>query len=212
MANIKIKVCGITDPGNVLEVCRYRPDCIGFIFYNRSLRYVGDFPDPNLFFSVPEGIERVAVFVNEHYEQMLNLTTKYRIDTVQLHGMESPGICRTLRMHGKNVIKAFPGTEVQNTRILRDYSEVVDYFLFDTPIRSFGGSGRKFDWSVLSKLKTEVRFFLSGGIAPGDAELLRAIDVPMFYAADINSRFETAPGLKDSKLVGNFIKAVKDEK
>lgn len=212
MDKIKIKVCGMTDPANVREVCKYQPDYIGYIFYKRSVRYVGDAPDPGLFSDVPGGVGKTAVFVNEYYERMIDITGRYGINNIQLHGMESPETCRTLRIHGKTVIKVFPGNEVQNRRLLSDYADVVDYFLFDSPVRSYGGSGRKFDWSVLSGLKTDVEFFLSGGVAPEDTELIKAIDLPTLYGIDINSRFETEPGLKDPLMVGDFLKAMRDGK
>jgi phosphoribosylanthranilate isomerase len=212
MDQLKIKVCGMTDPANVREICKYHPDYIGYIFYNRSVRYVGEVPDPELFSVVPGGVGKTAVFVNEYYERMIDLTGRYGIDNIQLHGMESPETCRTLRMHGNTVIKVFPGNEAKNSKLLSEYREVVDYFLFDSPVRTYGGSGRKFDWSALSGLSSDIGFFLSGGVAPEDTELIKAIDIPTLYGIDINSRFETEPGLKDPVMVGDFLKAMRDGK
>lgn len=212
MDPLKCKVCGITDINNAEEVSAYRPDYMGFIFYARSFRYVGNDPDPALFSVVPEGVEKTAVFVNEYYERMIEKTGKYGIRTVQLHGMESPETCIALRSHGLKVIKVFPGDQLDNARLLKDYEEVADYFLFDTPTRSHGGSGRKFDWTRLEKCRSRKRFFLSGGISADDAEQLRKLDMKGLFAVDINSRFETAPGVKDPELVGNFIKRLRNEK
>lgn len=212
MGDLKIKVCGMTDPENVQSVCKYRPDYLGFIFYRRSVRYVGDAPDPKLFSSVPDGIRKTAVFVNEHYEKMIELTGKYGIEVLQLHGMESPETCKALRIHGKTVIKVFPGDQLENKGLLSDYSGAADYYLFDTPVKSHGGSGRKFDWSALGRLRSDMSFFLSGGISPNDAELIKTIDLPSFYAVDVNSRFETEPGMKDPELVGKFVNEIRDDK
>jgi phosphoribosylanthranilate isomerase len=212
MNDLKVKVCGMTDPENVQEVCKYRPDYMGFIFYHRSVRYVGSKPDPELFLAVPRGVRKTAVFVNEHYEKMIELTGKYGIEVLQLHGMESPETCRALRIHGKTVIKVFPGDQLENERLLSDYSGAADYFLFDTPVKSHGGSGRKFDWSALNRLSSDVSFFLSGGITRSDTELIKDIELPSFYAVDINSRFETEPGIKDPELVGDFINEIRDDK
>lgn len=211
MDPLKCKVCGITDPKNAAEVAARRPDFMGFIFYPRSLRYVGKQPDPELFSAVPADIEKTAVFVNEYYERMIEITGKYRIRYVQLHGMESPETCTTLRSHGLKVIKVFPGDQLENARLLKDYEEAADYFLFDTPVRSHGGSGRKFDWSRLEKFRSGKRFFLSGGISVDDAQQLRGLDLKRLFAVDINSRFETSPGIKDPELVGDFIKRLRDE-
>ncbi|MCF8345812.1 MAG: phosphoribosylanthranilate isomerase [Bacteroidales bacterium] len=212
MQRLKIKVCGMTEPRNMQEVCNYGPDYIGYIFYDKSVRYVGDHPDPELFRHVPEGTKKTAVFVNEYYERMVELTGRYGIDVVQLHGMESPQTCSALRMHGKTVIKVFPGDQMDNQALLQDYLGVADFFLFDTPVISHGGSGRKFDWSGLDHLVTDADFFLSGGITIDDAEQVKALKIPGLYAVDINSRFETEPGIKDPALVGEFIKQMKDEK
>lgn len=202
----------MTDPKNAREVSAHRPDYMGFIFYPRSLRYVGRNPDPALFSEIPEEVEKTAVFVNEYYERMIEVTEKYGIRTVQLHGMESPDTCISLRSHGLKVIKVFPGDQLENAKLLRDYEEVTDYFLFDTPVRTHGGSGRKFDWTLLEKCRARKRFFLSGGISGDDAEHLRSLEMSGLFAVDINSRFETAPGIKDPELVGRFIKSLRDEK
>ncbi|MCA1747152.1 MAG: phosphoribosylanthranilate isomerase [Bacteroidales bacterium] len=212
MTDLKIKVCGMTDPVNVQAVCKYRPDYMGFIFYHRSVRYVGGDPDPELFSAVPEGVKKTAVFVNEHYEKMIETTGKHGIEVLQLHGMESPETCKALRIHGKTVIKVFPADQLENERLLSDYSGAADYFLFDTPVISHGGSGRKFDWSALNRLRSDVNFFLSGGISATDAALIKSIDLTSLYAVDINSRFETEPGMKDPELVGKFINEIRDEK
>lgn len=212
MSDLKVKVCGMTDPENVQAVCKYRPDYIGFIFYHRSVRYVGREPDPELFSAVPEGVRKTAVFVNEHYEKMIAITDKHGIEVLQLHGMESPETCKALRIHGKTVIKVFPGDQLENERLLSDYSGAADFFLFDTPVKSHGGSGRKFDWTALNRLRSDVNFFLSGGISGADTELLKAIDMSSFYAVDINSRFETEPGMKDPELAGKFINEIRDDK
>ncbi|MEX0982139.1 MAG: phosphoribosylanthranilate isomerase [Bacteroidales bacterium] len=212
MGNLKIKVCGMTDAENVQAVCKHQPDYIGFIFYQKSVRYVGSEPDPELFSAVHEGIRKTAVFVNEHYGKMIDISDKYSIEVLQLHGMESPETCRTLRLHGKTVIKVFPGDQLENRRLLSDYTGVADFFLFDTPVISHGGSGRKFDWSILARLRSDVDFFLSGGITGADADMIKAIDLPSLYAVDINSRFETEPGIKDPDLVGKFINEIRDDK
>jgi len=209
--DIKVKICGMTDPVNVKEVSESNPDFMGFIFYPRSLRYVGKDPDPELFWAVPEGISKVAVFVNEYYERMIEITGRYGIDWVQLHGMESPETCKALRNNGKRVVKVFPGDQLENLRLLKDYLSVADYFLFDTPVRTHGGSGRKFDWSSLGRLKHGKPFFLSGGISPDDAETVLQLEIRDLHAIDINSRFEIRPGIKDPALVRTFINRLRDD-
>ena len=201
----------MTNRENIQSVCLANPDFLGYIFYPKSARYVGEQPDPAIFSVVPPQIQKVAVFVNEYYEKMSDVIQKYDIEVVQLHGMESPNTCAAIRNKGKKVIKVIPGDQVDNRELLKQYAGSVDYFLFDTPVISHGGSGRKFDWSKLDHLDCKVPFFLSGGIAPGDADKLMELKYNNFYAADINSRFEQEPGIKDSEMVSTFIKEIRNE-
>lgn len=200
------------DLQNVMEVCSAEPDYLGYIFYSKSVRYVGKSPDPRIFSTVPSGIQKVAVFVNEYYERMVEITGRFGINVLQLHGMESPELCQALRIHGKTIIKVIPADQLANEKLVKSYVGAVDYFLFDTPVLSFGGSGRKFNWTLLSELKSDVNFFLSGGLSAEDADQLKAIDNPLLYAVDVNSRFEKEPGIKDVELVKKFIKDIRDEK
>ncbi|MCF8225605.1 MAG: phosphoribosylanthranilate isomerase [Bacteroidales bacterium] len=211
MDRLLVKVCGMTDPLNVEAICACKPDLLGFIFYSRSVRYVGRHPDPAVFSIVPDAIEKVGVFVNEKYEKMLELTEKYKINTLQLHGVEAPGTCHALRSRGKTVIKVFPGNESANGQLQKDYAGSVDYFLFDTPVRSYGGSGRKFNWSELPGSLTSVPFFLSGGISPEDPDRILSLDLPSMAGVDINSRFETEPGIKSFDMVSEFLKKIRNE-
>lgn len=201
----------MTLPPNVSEVSILSPDYLGYIFYSRSLRYVGKYPDPDLFNAIPAKIQKVAVFVNEQYNKMLDITGKFGFEVIQLHGMESPEICKSLRRQGKIVIKVFPGDQLANERLLNEYLEVTDYFLFDTPTHKHGGSGRKFDWSVLDQLKTQKPFFLSGGIAPEDADKILSLKSDHLFGVDINSRFESEPGIKDPKKLSLFFKHLRNE-
>ena len=211
MSKLKIKVCGMTDVGNVEEVCSASPDYLGYIFYSKSARYVGDHPDPELFSIVPTTIKKTAVFVNEKYERVKEIMKRYGIDHIQLHGMESPEMCKLLRSSGKVVIKALPGDQLENEKLIAEYSAASDFLLFDTPVISHGGSGRKFDWSKLRELESTANFFLSGGIAHDDAVTFLSMKYRNLYAVDINSRFETEPGIKNSELVRSFINRIRNE-
>jgi len=200
----------MTDLSNIEKICALSPDYLGYIFYPKSARYVGVNPNPEIFSAVPGTIRKTAVFVNEYYERMLELTTRFGIETVQLHGMESPEVCKSLRFRGLTVIKVIPGDQTGNESLLREYSEHVDFFLFDTPVITYGGSGRKFDWSKLAEMNSDMKYFLSGGISSEDTAQLKSIQSRGFYAVDINSRFETAPGIKNPESVKNFINEMRN--
>ena len=91
----------------------------------------------------------------------------------------------------------------------KPYEGLVDYFLFDTKGKSVGGNGEKFDWTVLDAYQGDTPFLLSGGIGPDDAERVKAFHHPKCIGIDLNSRFETAPAIKDINKLKEFIKTVR---
>jgi phosphoribosylanthranilate isomerase len=205
---LKIKVCGMRDPGNIRELVRFTPDLMGFIFYPGSKRFV-DHPDPEVFCGIPAGIMTVGVYVNESVETIKQHVTDLGLDLVQLHGDETPDACSDLAGSGIAVIKAFGIGDSIDVGHLQKYSQSCKYFLFDTGSATFGGTGRKFDWTVLDQYTISKPFFLSGGIGPEDIPSIQAIDHPVLAGIDINSRFETEPGLKDIEKVKEFIQTIR---
>jgi len=201
----RVKVCGLTNAGNAKMVAEAGADFAGFIFYPLSKRFVGESPDADLFMNIPAHVKKVGVFVNEKKEKIIEIVRKYQLHLVQLHGTETADFCGDLRLNGILVMKAFGIGEEFNFDRLMDYKGTCDFFLFDTQTTLYGGSGLKFRWEKLEEYKLNIPFFLGGGIGPLDAQKVRRINHPGFFAADINSRFETAPGLKDINSVKSFI-------
>jgi phosphoribosylanthranilate isomerase len=208
---LKVKVCGMTDPQNILSVAGAGPDYIGYIFYPLSPRWVGSDPDNSIFRNVPQSIQRVGVFVDAAPEFVIRTAISADLHAVQLHGDESPQVCRMIRAEGLSVIKVFGSGAVADGEKLSQYISAANYFLFDTTTIQKGGSGRRFNWNVLGDYTIEKPFFLSGGIGPNDAEAVRSLTNRGLYAVDINSRFEKTPGIKDPELVKSFIKEIKDK-
>jgi phosphoribosylanthranilate isomerase len=198
MRDIKVKVCGMRQAGNILEVSALRPDFMGFIFYRESPRYVGDdFEMPIM----PEGVKRVGVFVNESTEEILRKVYRFGLDFVQLHGTETPEQCMTLKERGVGVIKVFSIGETMDFAVTEKYVNAVDYFLFDTKGKYYGGNARRFNWSVLSAYDRGVPFFLSGGIGLDHIGDLLEFEHKDLAAIDINSGVEVLPGLKDANKI-----------
>jgi phosphoribosylanthranilate isomerase len=192
MEKIRLKICGLRD--NITEVTALQPDYAGFIFYASSPRYVGeDFVMPELH----ELIKKVGVFVNEPVECVLEKVRKYRLDFAQFHGSESPEICEEIADAGFGVIKAFQMDDNFDFSQLQQYDATVDYFLFDTKTKSYGGSGTAFNWEILKKYNMEKPYFLSGGISLENLEGLNEVDLSQVHALDVNSKFELKPGLKN---------------
>ena len=204
-----IKVCGMREPQNIREVAALAINWIGFIFYERSKRFVERCPtEQQATDSEQLSPKKVGVFVNATIESMMEKASTYKLDYLQLHGNESPEDCHTLQKRGYLLIKAFPIATKEDFEKTREYEGRVDYFLFDTRCEGYGGSGKRFDWSILTGYKGETPFLLSGGIRPENAEAIRNFRHPRFAGIDLNSGFEIEPGLKDIDKLKNFIQQI----
>lgn len=203
---MKVKVCGMRDPVNIKSLLDLNVDYIGLIFYSGSSRYVSELTFPE----IHSDVFKTGVFVNEGVEGILSLSAQYKLNAIQLHGNESPELCRALKINHK-VIKAFSIDDNFNWNILTYYQNQCDYFLFDTKGKSHGGNGLKFNWSLLEKYKLSIPFFLSGGIGADDAAEIKQLKHPMLYGVDLNSGFELSPGLKDISKIKNFIQSLKTD-
>ena len=208
LAELKIKVCGMKDTGNIRNLVKCDPDLIGFIFFAGSKRYIRDH-NPEIFGIIPDGIKKVGVFVNETVEEIKRIIKHLGLDIAQLHGDETPGECNDLRDSGIPVIKAFRISDSIENKILEDYVSFCDYFLFDTHDAGFGGTGKQFDWTALDGYRMPTPYFLSGGIGPENIEEIFMLNQPALAGLDINSRFETEPGIKDIHKVGHFIQSIR---
>jgi len=197
------------DPANLEQVCGLAPDFVGYILFRGSKRYIGDHPDPALFSIPGTHTGRVGVFVNESIEEVRKWALSGRIDHVQLHGNESPDYCDSLLIEGVRVIKFLDPLRHLGEETVSEYREKVSYLLFDTPSEGYGGSGRKFSWDLLQQYNQSVPFLLSGGIGPGDEPLIAGIRHPQLTGVDLNSGFETEPGVKDVGLLETFIQTIR---
>ncbi len=208
---MNIKVCGITEMKQLQQLDGLDIDFAGLIFYQNSPRYVKGKLEGKEVKNADFDLRKTGVFVNPSLSEVLDIIDEYGLDVVQLHGDESPELCDDLSTEVE-VIKAFRISGTENIdQLIAPYDTVCDYYLFDTGglQESLGGTGKQFDWSVLGKAKIEKPFFLSGGIGPEDAARVKAFKHPDLFGVDINSRFETAPGVKDMKLVLQFKQGLK---
>jgi phosphoribosylanthranilate isomerase len=208
---MNIKVCGITEMKQLQQLDGLDIDFAGLIFYKESPRYIGEKISKKELKSADFDLKKVGVFVNPEMIDVLDAIDDYGLDAVQLHGDESPEMCEDLSSEVE-VIKAFRVTDGADIdKLVGPYDAVCDYYLFDTGglKESFGGTGKQFDWTILTKAKIEKPFFLSGGIGPDDAPKVKAFKHPDFFGVDINSLFEKEPGVKDMSKVLHFRQAMK---
>ena len=199
---MKVKICGLRD--NFEEVLELKPDFVGLIFYPKSPRYVGESQNDALKRKLTSTTKKVGVFVNADYETIVRTADEYHLDAVQLHGGESPQLCEMLRRDFV-VIKAFSIATAEDLQRVEAYEGVVDYFLFDTKTVGYGGSGKKFDWQILQSAKINTPFLLSGGISLDDVSIIKNLKINNFVGVDLNSKFETAPALKDIEKLSQFM-------
>ena len=200
-----IKVCGLKLENQIEKLDQVkRINWLGFIFYKGSKRFVESING-----SV-KSAKKVGVFVNEDIENLLNIAEINQLDILQLHGEESPEMCKRLKAN-YSIIKAFGMDENFDFSQLANYQENVDYFLFDTKTKGYGGSGNLFDWSILEEYKLNLPFLLSGGISIESLDNIKSFKHKSFIGIDLNSGFENEPGDKNIELVKTFLKQLDHE-
>ncbi|HEX8399608.1 MAG TPA: phosphoribosylanthranilate isomerase [Pyrinomonadaceae bacterium] len=203
----KIKICGMREPENMLEIAAFKPDFFGMIFYPKSPRFISieqaeKLPDF-------QNIRRVGVFVDEGLESILEIAERARLSLVQLHGGETPQFCESLKKQNLQIVKVFKVNENFDGEQLKEFETICDYFLFDTKTSQHGGSGHVFDWQILRRFSINKPFFLGGGIGVENAakSIEASRNLPLF-ALDINSRAEIAPGVKSPEIIAEIIKSL----
>jgi phosphoribosylanthranilate isomerase len=208
---MNIKVCGVNSFKQLQQLDGLNVDFAGLIFVKDSPRYIEGVIETALVKDADLDLKKVGVFVNPEMIDVLDAIDNYKLDVIQLHGNETPEMCDDLSSEVE-VIKVF--SIDANTKdiddIIAPYDAVCDYYLFDNKgTDGLGGSGQKFDWKKIAGAKIEKPFFLSGGIGPDDAALVKKFKHPDFFGVDLNSLFEKEPGVKDMGLVLKFIHGLK---
>lgn len=190
---------------NIAAIAALQPDYMGFIFYNKSARFYNDtLPE------IPKTIKKTGVFVNADSTSILETIERYQLQAVQLHGLETPELCTVIRKESDvEIIKTFSIDTPFDFRKLENYETVCDYYLFDTKGKLPGGNGFPFDWTLLENYPSSKPYFLSGGIAINHINTIPTTGLTP-YAIDINSKFETAPGLKNITLCKQAIVTLKN--
>ncbi|MEM9676024.1 MAG: phosphoribosylanthranilate isomerase [Bacteroidota bacterium] len=208
---MKLKICGMKYADNLREVASLQPDYLGFIFYEKSPRYMAATLAPEELTAIPNRIQKVGVFVNASSEYILSQAQRFGLNGIQLHGDESPRQCQELKEAGYLVIKVFRlGSEDFDFSHLKAYEAHVDYFLLDTQTPNYGGSGHTFNWTQLESYSLTTPFFLSGGISLENLEEAMQLKHPQLVGLDVNSRFEVEPGRKDLDRLQKLMNKVRN--
>jgi len=202
---LKLKVCGLTQLQQIQELISMDIDFLGFIFYEKSPRYALNHLSLEKISTI-EHNGKTGVFVNENIEKITETAEMAKLNFIQLHGDEDEnfivklrerlnpkiGIIKVIRIGNQNPDK------LQKT--INDQPSLVNYLLFDTDSKAFGGTGRTFNWNLLNEIEMSLPYFLSGGISEENIQNINALHQKPF-ALDINSKFETEPGIKDVERI-----------
>lgn len=207
--SVKLKICGLKHKTNLFDVVEAGVDYVGMIFYEKSPRYVVDSLYPEDVWFLPDEVEKIGVFVNASFDEINRYAKLYQLDLIQLHGNESPEVCKQLQDLGYSIIKAFGVDSEFDFSILNEYKEVVDFFLFDTKTLAHGGSGVTFDWNILSNYTLDIPVFVGGGVGLENLNELLNFQFPFLHALDMNSKLEIDPGLKDIQKVQKAVELIK---
>lgn len=201
---MELKVCGITTTEDILALITLKIDRLGFIFYHLSKRYVyGKLIEDGLK-AIPEHIKKTGVFVNAEIAEIEQIIKQYHLDSIQLHGDETPEFC--IHFKGKaEVIKTISIKDKSSFETAKLYADACDIFLFDTQSDYYGGTGKTFNWQWLEAYNLGKPFYLSGGISIENFEEIKKINHKQLIGIDINSKFEIRPGIKDIEKIKQLI-------
>ena len=183
---------------NVDETVALGLDFIGNIFYDKSPR--------NLSSIIHTSVTKVGVFVKESLVAIKEKIVEHNLTVIQLHGGESNDFCKAVKDLGVEVWKVFSIGDDFETSKLKEFP-YADKFLLDTKSKEYGGAGRKFDWALLNEIdkKTPKQYFLAGGICPNDAKEIKELKLENIFGLDLNSRFESSPGVKNIEELKKFL-------
>lgn len=201
----RIKICGITDKSDALDIVREGVDALGFIFAAESPRRIEPDDVRDIVRSLPPFVDAVGVFVDEDQSVVDEIIRYCGLTMVQLHGAESPAYCRDISCR---VMKSFRIGPHSTAEDLESYSGMVSGYLFDTfHEKKAGGTGISFDWRLVETLGSSGPVVLAGGLTPDNVG--QAIRTVKPFAVDFNSGVEAGPGRKDIEKVRLAVAAVR---
>ena len=214
-----IKICGITNTGDALQVCSLGADAVGFILSTDSPRKISTPRAAEIIKALRDksfATSTVGVFVNESIEKVARDFNDLGLDYVQLTGDEDQNYMMALKNINSN-IKVIKSIRIENDYnyqpgeldiIIKSFEGYIDLVLMDSYGKNmFGGTGLTFDWNIAKSYKQQIPLILSGGLDSGNVQ--DAIRTVNPFGVDASSRLETCPGEKDLKKVADFINALK---
>jgi phosphoribosylanthranilate isomerase len=205
--DIKVKVCGITNAKDAFAAVEAGADALGFIFYEKSPRYVVPAVAASIIAELPPLVTPVGVFVNEGMAAVRSIMDTCGLAMAQLHGDENVSYCREL---ARPAMKALRLTDRRSLLALAEYQGRggVRGFVLDTFSElAYGGTGQTNDWGLAADVAKSTPILLAGGLTPGN--VTEAIRTVRPYGVDVSSGVESVPGKKDHAKMRAFLDAVR---
>lgn len=203
----KVKICGITNAEDAAVAVDAGADALGFVFYQKSPRYIEPTLARQIVMSLPPLVIPVGVFVDEEQQVVRNIMDDCGLALAQLHGNESAIYCREL---GRTVLKALRIKDRSTFLALAEFrgrAGVRGFVLDAYSDQAYGGTGQVIDWQLAAEVAKAANILLAGGLTPDNIE--KAIQAVRPYGVDVSSGVELAPGKKDHEKIRAFIRAAK---
>lgn len=206
-----VKLCGFTEKTSlevaVAEGCNF----LGFVFYEKSPRFIDLQKAAEISSFVPSNIAKVAVLVNPSFNFLEKVATEFSPDFFQFHHGEDENFLKKSRQKFPQIkiIKSFQISKKEDFEQIKHFENLADFFLFDSKVEnSFGGSGQKFNWEILQNFHSKKNWFLSGGI--NLANINQALKIKGLKMIDISSGIEEIRGEKSAKLISQLMRKIRD--
>ena len=187
----RVKICGITQLKGALAASAFGVDAVGFVFYDKSPRYIEPMKAATIIRNLPPFVSAVGLFVNATQTYINTVLECCPLGVLQLHGDETPEFCQS---QARRVIKAIPVSSLQDLERAQQYDCPL---LLDAkaPKGVYGGTGRSFDWSLLENFEHHFPLTLAGGLNINNIQA--ALSHRQWFALDVSSGVEISPGIKD---------------
>ena len=203
MSRTRIKICGITREEDLRSAVLLGADALGLVFYPPSPRYLSAPRAAQLARLMPPFVTSVGLFVNEDARVVQSILKVVPLQLLQFHGEEEDGYCAQFGLPYIKAARVRPGLD------LLEYAESFPGacgLLLDAHVDSYGGAGKTFDWRLIPE-SLPLPLILSGGLHAGNVAAALATVRP--WAVDVSSGVESAGGIKDAKLIAEFIAGVR---
>ncbi len=206
----RIKMCGTTNTEDAHAAVQAGVDALGFIFVEKSPRYIPVDKASKIIADLPPFIDSVGVFVDRDLQELSEIAKGIGLSCLQLHGSEDRNYCLQASQMACpcKIVKVIRVGEQTRIADFEKYNDVVQGFLLDTYVKGqAGGTGETFDWQLIKRLKLKRPLVLAGGLRPENIqEAIRAVKP---WAVDVNSGVEITPGIKDHAALREFVRRVR---